>query len=210
MAGKADDVSENMMFWQEVGEGRRGRSQGTGGWPSLSAIDEASRWRHTLLPCRHWRQRFELEGGIAVFASAWYHRPKEEAGRAEFTGDPDIGFYLDRAWLDGHVMVSPGFHPPFVSEGRQRIVMYPWRDYALPQWPKVFVRALTWLLAEARRGKVVEIGCAGGHGRTGTTLACLLVLQGVRPKRAVTLVRSRHCEEAIESTPQLEFIASLA
>ena len=40
-----------------------------------------------------------------------------------------------------------------------------------PREPRRFKRALRWLLEEASKGHRIEIGCAGGHGRTGSTLA---------------------------------------
>ena len=43
----------------------------------------------------------------------------------------------------------------------------------------------------ARRGELVEIGCLGGSGRTGTVLACMAVLAGVPPAEAVDWVRTR-------------------
>jgi len=35
----------------------------------------------------------------------------------------------------------------------------------------------------------VEFGCAGGHGRTGTALACMAILDGVPGTEAVAFVR---------------------
>ena len=43
-----------------------------------------------------------------------------------------------------------------------------------------------WQRAVAER---VEIACAGGHGRTGTALACLAILNGVPGTEAVPFVR---------------------
>jgi hypothetical protein len=40
--------------------------------------------------------------------------------------------------------------------------------------------ALELLLDRARAGQRVEIGCYGGHGRTGTALACLAILCATR------------------------------
>ena len=45
------------------------------------------------------------------------------------------------------------------------------------------------LLDRARHGQRVELGCLGGHGRTGTALAWLAVLAGELPDRAVSWVR---------------------
>jgi protein-tyrosine phosphatase len=63
----------------------------------------------------------------------------------------------------------------------------------------------------ARSGKVVEVGCAAGHGRTGTVLACIAILAGVPRDEAVEWVRSNYCRNAVEHEDQeawvLEFPA---
>ena len=53
-----------------------------------------------------------------------------------------------------------------------------------------------WARAEAER---VEIACAGGHGRTGTALACLAVLDGVPSREAVRYVRAHYAARAVET-----------
>jgi protein-tyrosine phosphatase len=67
--------------------------------------------------------------------------------------------------------------------------------------------ALRSLLDRARDGQRVELGCLGGHGRTGTALACLAVMTGTPPHEAVALVRGTYCDRAIESPSQEEFVA---
>ena len=62
------------------------------------------------------------------------------------------------------------------------------------------------LLARARAGDAVEIGCLGGHGRTGTALACLAVLTGTAPDEAVAWVRRRYCDHAVETDAQRAFV----
>ena len=58
--------------------------------------------------------------------------------------------------------------------------------------------------AEAER---VEIACAGGHGRTGTALACLAVLDGVPGRAAVRYVRAHYAARAVETPGQRRFVA---
>jgi len=71
--------------------------------------------------------------------------------------------------------------------------------------------AMEWLVDVAvkylNRGQVVDTGCMGGHGRTGTFLACLVgQVEGLSPKVAIQTIRSRHCKEAVESMAQVEQI----
>lgn len=57
-------------------------------------------------------------------------------------------------------------------------------------------------------GQHVEVGCLGGHGRTGTALACLAVLAGHPAGDAVAWVRSGYCAKAVETPGQEAFIAA--
>jgi protein-tyrosine phosphatase len=169
------------------------------------------RWVPTskgILPtCRHWREPVDLLDGVVVFASAWFDRPSRHRVDMEW---PEVGFYLDGSWASASLLSSPGFRPPFARRSRTRIVIYPWPDLGVPTNPRTFKRALRWLLEQASEGRRVEVGCAGGHGRTGTTLAALLVLQGVSAREAVRRVRRRYCGEAIESVQQADMVRHLA
>ena len=158
-----------------------------------------------LPTCQHWREPFDLRDGLTVFASSWFDRPR---GAVDL-GWADIGFYLDGSWTQCAVVSSPGFRPPFASKRRNRIVVYPWPDFGLPRDPRRFQRALRWLLEEAENGRRIEVGCAGGHGRTGTTLAGLLVIQGLDPRKAVRTVRRLYCDESVESERQVNLLHRL-
>jgi protein-tyrosine phosphatase len=68
--------------------------------------------------------------------------------------------------------------------------------------------ALLGLIARADEGGAVEIGCLGGHGRTGTALACLAVLTGTPSADAVEWVRANYCREAIETDQQEALVRS--
>jgi len=70
------------------------------------------------------------------------------------------------------------------------------------------IEALRRALARARAGEQVEIGCIGGHGRTGTALACLAILTGQPRETAVEWVRANYCPEAVESAEQRAFVAT--
>ena len=54
--------------------------------------------------------------------------------------------------------------------------------------------------------------CVGGHGRTGTALAALLLAadKQLDAKAAISLVRKKHCEKAIESSMQERYLKLLA
>lgn len=80
-----------------------------------------------------------------------------------------------------------------------------WPDFWLPSDRSDAADALreAWARAEARR---VEIACAGGHGRTGTALACLAVLDGLPASQAVAYVREHYAARAVETPWQRRFV----
>ena len=92
--------------------------------------------------------------------------------------------------------------PPVAWESR----WLRWPDFWLPSDRAKTADALreAWARAEAER---VEIACGGGHGRTGTALACLAVLDGVPKKQAVAYVRQHYAPRAVETPWQRRFIS---
>lgn len=80
-----------------------------------------------------------------------------------------------------------------------------WPDFGLPTDPTDLRAALqeAWRRAEAER---VEVACLGGQGRTGTALACLVVLDGLGADEAVDYVRRHYRAGAVETAEQQEFV----
>jgi protein-tyrosine phosphatase len=74
-----------------------------------------------------------------------------------------------------------------------------WPDFWVPTDPDRAREVLreAWERAAHER---VEVVCRGGHGRTGTALACLAILDGVPPGEAVAFVR-RHYDPRAAETP---------
>lgn len=85
------------------------------------------------------------------------------------------------------------------------------------RWPDFWLPAdlvdTTDALVEAWRRSVderVEIACARGRGRTGTALACLAVLDGLRANEAVAYVRERYDPRAAETPWQRRYVGRFA
>lgn len=156
--------------------------------------------------CRHWREPVDLLEATTVFASAWFDRPGNQHVDMDW---PDVGFYLDGSWAQTTMLCSPGFRPRFARYKPSKLMIYPWPDLGVPREPSRFRRALHWLLRQAAEGKRVEIGCAGGHGRTGTALAALLIIQGMTTRRAIERVRREYCGEAVETKGQTQMLQRL-
>ena len=102
---------------------------------------------------------------------------------------PDYGYYLDERW-----------QPPWSHDHLA------WPDFGVPDDPTPVRDALLGLRRRARAGQRVEIGCYGAHGRTGTALACLAILCGEDPDRAVDWIRTTYCERAVETDAQEAFV----
>nr|WP_084614255.1 protein-tyrosine phosphatase family protein [Nakamurella lactea] len=80
-----------------------------------------------------------------------------------------------------------------------------WPDFRLPSDPRDARDALAELWRRSTDERV-EVACAGGHGRTGTALACLAVLDGVPAVAAVEYVRRHYDARAVETRSQRKFV----
>ena len=80
-----------------------------------------------------------------------------------------------------------------------------WPDFWLPTDRAATADALreAWARSETER---VEIACFGGHGRTGTALACLAVLDGIPRNEAVAYVRAHYAHRAVETPWQRRYV----
>jgi hypothetical protein len=73
-----------------------------------------------------------------------------------------------------------------------------------------FFRRFVEICKEQKKSSVI-VTCLGGHGRTGTMLASLLLTHDkVTAAEAIALVRSAICKECIESRSQVYFLEQLA
>lgn len=84
-----------------------------------------------------------------------------------------------------------------------------WPDFGVPLGPADARAALrdAWARCATER---VEVCCRGGIGRTGTALACLVVLDGLSPEDAVRHVRTHHHRRAVETPWQRGWTMSFA
>ena len=136
---------------------------------------------------RH-RSLVVLPDGTAVIAVSF--DPADPYSRDQA---PDYGLYLDHQW-----------QPPWPH------VVLEWPDFDVPDDPAELITRLRGVLDRSRGGERVEVGCIGGHGRTGTALACLAVLAGQSPSSAVAWVRGHYCPRAVETPEQVAFVEGLS
>jgi hypothetical protein len=147
---------------------------------------DATHEHHRIEVHRH-LDRIVFPDGIAVTAVSF--DPVDPYGRER---QPDYGVYLDDRW-----------QPPWPHDHVH------WPDFGVPADAVALMSVLRSLRDRARRGDRVELGCLGGHGRTGTALACLAVLSGVRASDATAWVRSAYCTEAVETPEQEAFVRAV-
>ena len=135
-------------------------------------------------------------------------------GGARIADKVDVGlfFYKDWAKTAGKSPVelipgSDGSNGPdlFEENGHTTppLVMLDWKDYDGP--PPVAFDYAKWVVDRMlNHDETIQIGCMGGHGRTGTFAA--YVLMGVNtkhgPKEAIDWVHDKYCSDAIEGKDQ--------
>ena len=113
--------------------------------------------------------------------------------RQEDAPDRDFGLYMDPRWA-----------PTWPSE------LIECEDFGLPADPARASAQIRSAFERARRGERVEVGCAGGLGRTGTVLACMARLAGVPAADAVEWVRANYDRRAVETPGQEAFVHTSA
>lgn len=148
--------------------------------------------------CKHHLTPFLVSPGVTVYLSGSRHL--KDAPQAAL---PEAGMYLDHSWGDGDLYSNDGLD--LTVEGALPTLFVNWPDFGDIPVPN-FSRALAWAVTKIREGKTLEIGCMGGHGRTGTVAAGLAVVYGVGAREAIDLVRKSYCTLAIENKTQEDLL----
>ncbi|WP_300012518.1 protein-tyrosine phosphatase family protein [Pseudonocardia sp.] len=107
---------------------------------------------------------------------------------------PEFGLYL----------AHPGLRPRWPSESID------WPDFRTPREPAAAAAAIRRAYALAAEGRVVEVACGGGTGRTGTVIACMAVLAGHPADDAVAWTRRHYRRRAVETRSQCRWVAWFA
>ncbi len=108
------------------------------------------------------------------------------------------------AWRDFGLYLDPAWKPEWPA------VVIDWPDFGLPTSNELAYQAITNAFDRARAGARVEVGCLGGLGRTGTVLACFVVLCGFSPLSAIEWVRANYDRRAIETAAQEDWVGWFA
>src|SRR5829696_2586660 len=113
--------------------------------------------------------------------------------RREDDAERDFGLYCDERWA-----------PTWPAE------TIDWPDFGVPRDGETAAAQIRAAFARAQAGERVEVGCAGGLGRTGTVLACMAVLAGMPAAAAVEWVRKNYDPRAVETAEQEQWLAWFA
>ena len=170
---------------------------------------------NTYVPCSHNMDEFKLKNG-SIYISSYRGYSKDTADIHGEKEVPTMGCYLDKAWIKERFLsndhTSINNSKPVLSStlgmnrNEFRVVHVNWPDRGVI--PVEDLDSLTgYLLRKIRNGEIVETGCYGAHGRTGTLLAALLVAEGAMPNEAISQVRTRHCKQAIETKSQEDLVS---
>jgi protein-tyrosine phosphatase len=134
--------------------------------------------------CKHKHDEVKLFDGTPIYCSSVRDKSAEKV--------PDFGLYADFSW-----------HPLWRNE------FITWPDYGIPTDEELGLTQIYEAYCRAIEGEMVEIGCIGGHGRTGTILAIMYIASAegqVTGKEAFDFVKKNYCEHAIESDIQEWYI----
>ncbi len=132
----------------------------------------------------------------------------------DFKFDKTIDFVISAVMPDvAHVAIGEGMHCQDwgIVHHVKRMVLLDWPDMKVPNLTPAFWQALAKDITEIKPAHL-HVQCAGGNGRTGTTLAILLqLLTGgyASVEDAVTALRAGYRKAAVETRVQLEYIGMI-
>jgi hypothetical protein len=134
--------------------------------------------------CRHYFQEI-IVGDRSIYCSAL----NNDRNRGGTQPTPDFGLYADYRW-------NPTWRNELIN----------WPDFGTPADPYTACAQISDAFALAKSQKV-EIGCIGGHGRTGTILSCMFShALKIGAKEAINLARDIYCPSAVETLEQEKFV----
>ena len=133
-------------------------------------------------PCRHEQKLVLLPNDVPIYCSS-YKMHLEDPKMA------DYGLYADHCWRPVH-----------------RNEYINWPDFGLPADIDIALDQI-WEAYDRSRyyEEKVQIGCIGGHGRTGTILGCMAIIGSdgqMTAEDAIKFTRSEYCHKAIETDLQ--------
>ena len=118
---------------------------------------------------------------------------------------PALGVYLAEPWLSvmGNVLTNGVC---LFTKVLYDAIYIDWPDRGVVS-NECLIPVVNMVVAYLEEGLSVEIGCWGGHGRTGTFSALLLgAIEKLDGAIAIVELRKRYCRHAIEGTEQEQMV----
>jgi atypical dual specificity phosphatase len=133
------------------------------------------------------------------------------AGHRAISADSDIAFLREQG-VKALVRMAEGvaaekLHEKIIVQGMIDLHV-PVPDFTAPTKSQI-VSMVDFISESITRGQPVAVSCGAGYGRTGTILACYLVMQGSSAKKAVEEVRRKR-PDSIEKPEQEKAIYDYA
>lgn len=171
----------------------------------------------TVGVCKHKPERVTEIFNIPVYG-ATKHKLKSEIKDSKYDEKTLVvncsGTTLGLKTSNNPVKCSPDWFD--ISSIRPRVtppqeLCLNWNDFGKPPvgfdfWQKL-VEALK---AQQNELEQIIFCCTGGHGRTGTGMAAMLIASGMTSNEAVNLIRGSYCDDAVETIGQEEYLDSMS
>lgn len=170
---------DNDAYWNGVGMG----------FNKLSGVLPPPAAKVEYKPkCRHKHHEVKLYDGTSIYCSS----VNQTLDDMDEQVTPDFGLYADHSW-------RPHWRNEFID----------WPDMRIPSDRETSLQQIWEGYCRAADGQFVEIGCIGGHGRTGVILAGMYLAAAdgqVTAQEAIDFVRKEYCDSAIETAKQEWFV----
>lgn len=152
-----------------------------------------------MIKCRHYPTLIGNIDEVTYYCS-------DEDGAGSFTGPLIVNLTgVKRIISPADVPVELWEH---IETGTKEIVI-PWADFGLPKVKNSFWQALHSYIKDNGWDEVC-IHCEGGHGRTGTAMASIMIVNiGWSAKEAVEYLRNNYCKDVVETSEQCEYLCML-
>jgi hypothetical protein len=174
-------------------------------WNRLSSVKTTPVSYYSYPTCSHFRDKIKVGTGTLLLSEYRYNNDisKEPV--------PDLGIYLAESWDRLFNIITVRGKPQHFEMLQEASLLYPyliveWSDgQSLPE--KQLSILVNGIISNLHEGKKVEIGCMGGHGRTGTLAACVIGKEmGWNARETIKYLRDTYCDEAVETRVQIEAV----
>lgn len=175
---------------------------------STSGLGTYSGWADKGVPliprCKHDAKAVFTVRGVLVYAADFAGMRQKPEGAIVLNCTSTSRYY------GSDTKVPEAFRSALAAHLDQpsREIVLDWQDGGTPPVLATFWLALVKLCRQEEAPLVIH--CLGGHGRTGTALAALLIaVDGVVATEAIDRVRALHCDRAIETASQETYLEDL-